>query len=77
MFEYAICNQPDQNIFQRQCAALEKRIPEIHKGKLLKDVDGSQTQLYSIDGKQVEVHHSYYIGAVYVTSEIDLTPYFH
>lgn len=76
MFEYSICNQPDREIFQRQCRALEKHIPSITKEKLLNDVDGSQTQVYAIDGKQVTVHNSYYTGAVYVRSEIELTHFF-
>lgn len=76
MFEYQICNQPDKDIFLRQCRALEKHIPQIKKGNLLDDVDGSQTQMYFVDGKNVAVHNSYYIGAVYVQSEIELISYF-
>lgn len=76
MFEYSICNQPDSDVFYRQCCALEKHIPGITKGKLLDDVDGSQTQVYTVDDKQVTVHNSYYAGAVFVRSEIELTHFF-
>lgn len=76
MFDYTICNQPDADIFKRQCLALEKHILGLKKEKLLTDVDGSQTQLYSLDEKSITVHNSYYIGAVYIKSEIDLTKFF-
>lgn len=76
MFEYSICNQPDGTIFKKQCKALETHIPNIVKGKMLNDVDGSQTQTYSVNGKEITVHNSYYIGAVYVRSEIELTQFF-
>ena len=71
-----ICNAPDDDVFSRQCQAMEARIPNLKKGKLLIDVDGSQTQLYSVDSHRISVHNSYYIGAVYVKSEIDLIPFF-
>ena len=51
--------------------------PEVaEKSDLLIDVDGSKTQIYTLHGKKITVHNSYYIGAVYVNSEIELTQYF-
>ncbi len=76
MYEYNICNVPDKDIFKRQCAALENNIPNLKKGDLLHDVDDSQTQIYHKDGKKITVHNSYYIGALYISSEIRLEPYF-
>ncbi|MBQ1517490.1 MAG: hypothetical protein IIZ46_04745 [Clostridia bacterium] len=76
MFEYNICTKADKNIFIKQCKALEKYIPNIVKGNLLEDIDGSETQFYSINGKTVTVHNSIYIDAVYVDSEIELEHYF-
>lgn len=76
MFEYTICNQPDKNIFTKQCKALESHIPDIVKGKMLDDIDGSQTQIYAVKGKKVTIHNSYYVGAVYIQSEIELTHFF-
>ncbi len=76
VFEYNICNQADKSIFEKQCAALERHIPDLNKEKRLIDVDGSQTQLYSLDGKRISVHNSNYIDAVYVESEIELESYF-
>lgn len=76
MFDYTICNQPDADIFKRQCQALEKHIPNIEKNRMITDVDGSKTQHYSLGGKNITVHNSYYVGAVYIESEVDLTQFF-
>ena len=54
----------------------KKNIPEIQKGKKLEDVDGSETQLYVLNGKHINVHNSYYIDAVFIDSEIKLESYF-
>lgn len=76
MFHYSICTVPDEEIFKKQCVALEKHIPHLLKKDLLKDVDGSKTQIYTLDGKKISVHNSCYIGSVYVDSEEELTQYF-
>lgn len=72
MYDYTICSEADEEVFKRQCRAFEKRIPNLEKKELLVDVDSSQTQIYFKDGKRIEVHNSYYVGAVFVKSEIDL-----
>ena len=76
MFDYTICSMPDKDIFKRQCVAIEKHIPGLLKSELLVDVDGSETQEYFKDNKRITVHNSYYIGAVYIVSEIELTHFF-
>lgn len=76
MYDYTICSEADEEVFKRQCRALEKRIPNLEKTKLLVDVDSSKTQIYIKDGKQIAVHNSYYIGAIYIKSEIDLDQFF-
>lgn len=76
MFEHTICNQADENIFHKQCLALEKNIPDLIKKDTLEDVDGSLTQLYSLYDKRVLVHSSKNIDAVYVESDVDLKPFF-
>lgn len=75
-YDYNICTVADEEIFRKQCIALEKNIPNLQKEQLLEDVDGSQTQIYTLNSKEVTVHNSYYIGAVYVQSEVELTQYF-
>ena len=76
MYHYTICTEADRNIFVRQCSALEKHIPDIKKGQHLNDVDGSETQIYELNGKEITVHNSIYIGAVYIDSDIELDSYF-
>lgn len=76
LYSYNICTNADETIFKKQCSALEKRIPNIAKGRLLEDVDGSKTQFYRKDGKEIIVKNSYYIGAVYVESDVELTQFF-
>ena len=73
-YEYNICTAADKEIFEKQCAALEKHIPGIERFDMLTDVDGSQTQIYEL--KKIIVHNSYYIDAVYIDSEVELTEYF-
>ncbi len=76
MFSYTISNEPDKELFEKQCRALEKRIPGIVRRDLLHDVDESLTQIYEKDGSQITVHNSEYIGSLYVESEIELSQYF-
>lgn len=76
MYHYTICNMPDEELFYKQCAALEKNIPGLEKEPLLEDVDGSLTQLYKKEEKEIAVHNSEYVGALYIDSEIELTQYF-
>ena len=76
MYHYQICNIPDEELFYKQCAALERNIPGLEKTPLLEDVDGSLTQVYKKDGKEIAVHNSEYVGALYIDSEIELKQYF-
>lgn len=75
-FEYNICTEPDEEIFVKQCKAFEKHIPNIQKDRLLEDVDGGKTQIYTLGNNKITVHNSYYIGAVYVNSDIELEQFF-
>ena len=76
MKNYTICTQPDQELFKRQCIALEKHIPNLVKEDLLKDVDGSIFQKYHHTTGMVRVCNDNYIGCLYIESEFDLEPYF-
>lgn len=76
MFEYNICNQADEVIFEKQCLALEKNIPNLVKGNVLIDVDGSKIQPYSLKGSKIIVYNSTYLDEVYVKSEVELEQYF-
>lgn len=76
MFEYMICNQVDEDIYYRQCDALEKHIPQLEKKEELVDVDESKFQRYSLADKNITVLNSFYLNGVFVRSEIELEQYF-
>jgi hypothetical protein len=76
MIHYTICNQHNEEIFRKQCEALEKNIPGLVKGTLLQDVDNSKIQVYDLNQAIICVHNSYYLDEVYVESDIDLLPLF-
>lgn len=76
MYTYPICNVADEEIFAKQCAAIEKHLHPLEKAELLEDVDGSKIQSYKFKEHLVKVVNSLYVGEVYVESEIDIKPYF-
>lgn len=76
MYEYNICNQADEDIFDKQCSALEKNIPGLVKQKLIIDIDNSKIQNYTLNGNDIKVFNDYYLGAVYIKSQIDLEIFF-
>ncbi|MEG1136394.1 MAG: hypothetical protein RSD65_06305 [Anaerovoracaceae bacterium] len=76
MYKYTICNMPDDEIFYKQCKAIEKKVPIKSRMTLLEDVDGSMFQGYEVDGGKVTVINSHYIGYVGVESDVELEQYF-
>ena len=76
MYDYNICTVDDEEIFYKQCKALEKHIPNLVKVDLLQDVDGTLIQEYKLRDKTIIVKNDCYVGAVYIQSEIDIEPYF-
>ena len=75
-YSYNICDSPDYEIFKKQCLALEAHIPNITTVKRLTDVDGSETQIYEKDGKRIAVKNSFYVGALFIESDIQLEQFF-
>jgi hypothetical protein len=76
MYSYSICNMPTEDIFYKQCKAIESKVPITKKRDLLTDVDGSLIQKYSVDGGEIRVDNDRQVGCVYVTSDIELTQFF-
>lgn len=76
IFEYMICNIADKEIFEKQCAALEKKYPNLKKEQRLQDADDSEIQIYNLSGKKMRVYNSYYLNEVYVRSDVDLMAFF-
>lgn len=75
-YEYNICTIADNDIYKKQCKALEKFIPNLEFIEELNDVDGSKIAIYQRNGLQLSVHNSFYIDAVFIKSEFDIDPYF-
>lgn len=76
MFSYMICNEPDEEIFNRQCKAIEDKVPNIELVKTLHDVDDSRIKVYNVEGKEIKVSNDYYNGGVFIKSEIELEQFF-
>ena len=74
--EYVIRVGADEEIYYKQCAALEKHISGLQKLGELQDVDSSRIQYYQYNGKDIRVHNDNYTNAVLVESEIPLEPFF-
>lgn len=76
MLEYNICNVFDEKTFLKQCAAIEKHIPNLTKNNLLVDIDGSQLQVYTFqNGDKIKVINDLDFGIV-IQSTIDIEKYF-
>lgn len=76
MFKYNVCNVYDEEIFNKQCLAIEKHISDLKKDNLLNDVDGTQIQIYTfIDNKHIKVINDIDFG-ISVVSDIDIKDYF-
>jgi hypothetical protein len=73
---YCICEVPDDDLFRRQCKALETYIAGLEPEPVLKDVDDSSFQIYHHPRGQIKVSNSYYLGELCVESDFDLLPYF-
>ncbi|MBT9811183.1 hypothetical protein GPL26_16270 [Enterocloster citroniae] len=76
MYEYYICDTADDEIFRKQCVAIEKNIAPLKKEKLLEDVDGSLIQIYGYMGSKIKVYCDHFIDEVCVKSEIELKHFF-
>lgn len=75
-FFYSICDQFAPDLFPKQCAALEKHIPNLQKVRLLEDVDSSTWQFYSSPHGELVVRNDYSINELYIESDFDIEPYF-
>lgn len=75
-YDYTIYPENSPRIFKELCYELEQKIPEIKRGRLLIDVDGSTIQLfYVVDRfgtKEISVFDDYDVGAVFIKSQYDL-----
>nr|DAH43805.1 MAG TPA: hypothetical protein [Caudoviricetes sp.] len=75
-FDYTIYKDNSPTEFKKACSKIEEFLPNAKKSKLLIDVDGSTIQRYTKDDKVIDVFDDYDVGAVYVTSEVNLDKIF-
>jgi hypothetical protein len=75
-FGYLILAHANVDVFKKQCAVLEATLPELKKGKMHQDVDGSDYQEYTFGDAKIEVGNDEYLDHVLVQSDVDLLPYF-
>lgn len=76
MYHYLICNAADDDVYEKQCAALVKYIPGITRVEELQDVDGGRHMRYTYKNNAITVSNSIYRDSVYVESGIDLEQFF-
>jgi len=74
--EYMIYTIANEDVYHKQCAALEMHIPSLRKLEELHDVDDSRIQRYELNGKRIRVLNDLQLNAVHVESEIPLEVYF-
>lgn len=72
MFKYNISKNADSKEFEKVCLNIEKAFTNIEKNDLVEDVDGSEIQVYAVDGKEIRVYNDYEVDAVYIDSEVKL-----
>lgn len=73
MYSYTISKEPNNALFLRICAQIEKHISGSTKDELLIDVDGCCSQTYHFSQGKIKVCNDYEVYALYVDSDIDLS----
>lgn len=76
MHEYNICNQADEELFHKQCRAIEGHIPDLLADEPLRDVDGTLVQKYTHAKGTIKVKNDVQTDALFVVADFDLLPYF-
>jgi len=73
-YEYIVNNVSNEELYHKQCEAIEKHFPGINKLNEVMDVDSSRLQKYLYNGKVICVINDYYLNDVHVESEIPIEP---
>lgn len=75
-YSYNILPNTNDERFEEICKKIENSFDGLVKEKLLEDVDLSSYQHYIFQGKEIAVCNDYYVGALYIDSDIDLSELF-
>lgn len=73
MYSYNISKTTDETSFKNSCYLIESNLLDLHKEQLLKDVDGTEIQIYNVPKGKIKVYNDFEVGAVYIDSDIDLS----
>ena len=76
MYDYTIYPDNSKEKFKKKCKKIERKYTNAIRKDLLVDVDGTLIQRYIVDNKSIIVQDDYYIGSVFVKSEITLDELF-
>lgn len=72
LYDYTI--KPDADMTSFSALSLKMAaIPGIEKRNRIVDVDGSIMDFYSHNNKEIIAHIDYYVGAIYIESDVDLS----
>lgn len=74
LYDYTVKTKADIDAFKVLCLKIEA-IPEVKKENRIIDVDGSIMEFYSRNNKEIVAHNDYYIGAIYIKSDDDLSEF--
>ena len=72
MYSYNIAKKANKEIFDNTRSLIESNISGIDKERLIEDVDGTQIQIYNVNGKKIKVFNDYEVDAVYIDSELEI-----
>ena len=76
-YSYNICPDPNNKKFEEICRQIYSTLNTIiEEHRYLIDVDGSQLYRFSTKTGEIIVYNDYYIGALYVNSDVDLSEMF-
>ncbi len=75
-YDYTIYPDNSTEKFKETCKKIERKYTNAIRKDLLVDVDGTLIQRYIVDNKSIIVYDDYYIGSVFVKSEITLDELF-
>ena len=75
-YDYTIHKDNSPKVFKEGCEKVAKFLPKATRKKLLVYVDGSTIQVFEQEGQEVVLYDDYDVGAVYVSSDINLNKIF-
>lgn len=77
MYSYTVCREYNIEAFLDACSRLEAHFPDWEKEKLLIDpLDGDMVQVYENGGKRIKAENDFFVGAVYIDSDVCLDSLF-